>query len=187
MLISVLDSYFSHVKRQMATLNAQVTINGNLVSQPFGGVTNARDWPQTPPIEGALYLLFLSAVPRGGSQAQREYEYFCQWVWIIIGKDIGAAAQAANRGDKYRQGLVIQDNLRQANYPGYCQKMDYTADAQGNVSSAASASLYPVSSVESIHWTPLRFIPKTDEKSGLVYGAAAVELYGYDDVSVLVA
>lgn len=194
MLISAVDSYFSWITAQLVTLQAKVWINGALVNQPIGGVANARDWPNTPSDEGALYLLFLQASPSERedpivSQSQMAYDYYCQWVWTLIGTDIAAGQQAQNRSDRYRANFQIINNLRQANYPGFCQKRDYSADATtGVVTSVPSASVIPVSSIEMVMWTPLKFMPRSDNaKSGLVYGAAAVELHAYDDVSALVA
>ena len=178
-MIDTLDTYFSYCKTQMALVNS---------SQRFGGVIMARDWPLTPPIQGALYLLFLSAVPQNaGTPSQALYEYFCQWVWLYIGTDIQQNQQAANRGDRYRSNLQIIGNLRQANYPGFTRKMTYSADSQGNVTSTPVVGVYPPSAIEMIRWTQPRFMPKQDEKSGLVFGAAAVSVFGYSDVDVLVA
>lgn len=188
MLISALDSYYTYVQYQLQVLGATVVINGSTVAQPFGGIANARDWPQTKPIEGALYLLFLNAMPtREKSQAQVEYEYFLQWVWIIIGADIGSAQLEQSRANRYRTNLQIMENLRQGNYPGFARKQDFSSDAVGNVSVVNSASGYPVSDWESIRWSNIRFMPKSDNQSGLVYGAAAVELYAYSDVAALIA
>jgi hypothetical protein len=177
----------------MAKLNTAgqglVTINGSQVPQPFGGVADARDWPQTPPLEGALYLLYITAVPSGiVSQAQMGYEYFCQWTWLLIGTDIQQAQMTQSRADRYRQNMQIQKNLRDANYPGFCVKQDYSANQQGVVSSVPSTSTFPYSTIEMVTWANLRFMPKSDnEKSGLVFGAAAVELEAYDDISLAVA
>lgn len=187
-LISALDSYYISIQNQMAVLGATVTINGSIVPQPFGGLVNARDWPQTPPMEGALYLLFINAIPtKGGTAAQREYEYFLQWVWLIIGSDIVASQQEQSRANRYRTNLQVMENLNQASYPGFARKMDFSADSQGVISSVGSSSDYPKSDWESIRWTDPRFMPKSDNQSGLIYGAAAVELYAYSDVAALIA
>lgn len=194
MLISPIDAYFSFVVAQLATLQAKAFINGALVNQPIGGIANARDWPNTPADEGALYLLFLQASPSERedpiiSQSQMAYDYYCQWVWMLIGTDIAANQQTQNRADRYRSNFQIMSNLRQANYPGFCQKRDYSVNpSDGVVSSVPSQSAFPVSSIETVMWTPLKFMPRSDNaKSGLVFGAAAVELHAYDDISILVA
>ena len=192
-LISPIDSYFSYIVQQMAILNAaglgMVTINGSQVPQPFGGVVNARDWPQTPPIEGALYLLVINAVPLGEkSQSQMGYMYFCQWVWLLIGTDIQMSQLGQSRSDRYRQNFQIQDNLVSANYPGFCVKKDYSVNQQGVVSSVGSSTTVPYNTIEMVTWTDPKFMPKADnEKSGLVFGAAAVELHAYSDIPLAVA
>lgn len=189
-MIEAIDSYYSYVKAQMATLKAVVYVNGNSVPQPFGGVSNARDWPQTQPTEGALYLLFLNATPLSdeATWAQNKYRFYLQWVWILIGTDIQPGQQGQNRSDRYRSNFQIIANLRQSNYPGFCIKNSYTATSQGAVVGTRVQSVFPRSEIEMVTWTPLRYMPKSDnQKSGIVYGAAAVELDAYDDVSTLVA
>ena len=187
-LISVLDSYYMFVSGQMTRLNATVTINGSLVPQPMGGVINARDWPQTKPLEGCLYLLFLSASRNGlQSKSQSGYEFSCQWVWILLGTDILASQQGQSRTDRYRASVQIMDNLHQANYPGFCRKLLYSADGNGNLSTIPAADPVQFSPIEMVSWTEPVFMPKSDnEKSGLVYGAAKVEVSAYDDVSALI-
>jgi hypothetical protein len=192
-LISPIDSYFTYLQNQMAILNTaglgMVTINGNTVPQPFGGVVNARDWPATPPDEGALYLLVLNTVPGGiVSQTQMGYEYFCQWTWLLIGTDIQPTQMVQSRADRYRQNMQIMKNLRDATYPGWCVKQDYSASQQGVVTGVPSSTLVPYNTIEMVIWSNLRFMPKQDnQKSGLVFGAAAVELQAYDDISQAVA
>ncbi len=180
-MISVLDSYFHYVKTQMGVYAP---------SQRFGGVVLARDWPADPPIQGALYLLYLTSNPTQlGTQAQNHFEYFCQWVWILIGSDIANNQQASNRGDRYRSNLQIMENLRQANYPGYTQKLQVASVDQqtGVITYAPVLSSYPTTNIEMVTWSKPRFMPKGDEKSGIVYGAAAVQICGYDDVALAVA
>lgn len=190
-IISAVDSYYSWVKHQMLeVLNAQVFINGATVAQPFGGVAEATDWPTTQPIEGALYLLVLDQHPTlQDSMAQMEYQYFLQWVWYLLGTDLGSTQQGQNRADRYRSHMTVLENLRQANMPHFCQKMDYAANAQGVVVATPSQSQYPVSSIEMVRWSPLKFMPfnKGNTQDGVLYYAAAVEVYAMDDVNPLVA
>lgn len=188
-LISAVDSYFSYVSAQLKALKATVNIKGSLIPQPMGMIVNAADWPQTPPQEGALYLLVIKTSPAGiESQSQAGFDYHCQWSWIFLGTDILAGQQATNRGDRYRANMQLMKNLRDANYPGYCRKSEYTADTNGNVTATPSVSLYPASAPEMITWSALDFMPRSDNaKTGLVYGAAAVTLHAVDDISTLVA
>jgi hypothetical protein len=175
-MISVLDSYYSFVKTQMGTVDT---------TQTFGGIVNARDWPQTQPVEGALYLLFIQAVPSPAirSTAQVLYEFICQWNWYLIGTDIQPNREAANRGDRYRSTMQVSKNLRNANFPNFCQKYDFSVSPSGAMITTPSASTYPDSPMESIWWTPVRVATRADnEKSGLTYGIGAVSVYGFEDV-----
>lgn len=172
-MVDVLDSYFMGVKAQMANVDA---------TQKFGGIVSARDWPQTKPVEGALYLMFLAASSSIGTASQPLYEYLCQWAWVLLGVDIGASQQAANRGDRHRANFRIMANLRQANFPQYRQKQAYTANTEGTVVGADVLSTYPATNYESVFWSRLRFMPQSNIESGVVYGAAAVSVYGYSDV-----
>jgi hypothetical protein len=185
-LISVVDSYYSWIVHQLGVLGAKITVNGNLIDQPVCGIVNARDWPQTRPVEGGLYLLVLNQVPGGGTISQRQYQYFCQWSWMLIGQDIQQDQLVQNRADRYRQCMQVEENLRQANYPGFTGQQNVTSDIQGNLT--FTPSLTPPNIFESIRWSELRFMPKDDNKqSGLLFGAAAVEVYAFSAVNPLVA
>jgi hypothetical protein len=172
-LIAAIDSYLMQVKLQMQTVDS---------TQQFGGVLAARDWPLTTPIFGALYLLVLGMNPVGGTEAQAQYEYLLQWVWLLLGDDIAQNQQAENRGNRYRDGMKIVANLRQANFPQFCFKQNYTADAQGNLTAIPVQSTYTFSPEESVYWSRLKFMPRQDQASGVMYGAAAVSLFAWDDV-----
>jgi hypothetical protein len=181
-LLDVVDSYFLQVQAQMQLIDP---------SQMFGSVIQARDWPMTPPLEGALYLLFVNAVALGGSESQNYYELLCQWNWLLIGSDIQGNQVTANRGDRYRKSMKIQDNLRQANYPSFCAKKNYTV----NPGTGALLGSYVIQNGvpndvpwESLHWSKLTFMPRQDNpKSGFVYGAASLRIYCWDDVLEAVA
>lgn len=189
-IISIIDSYYQFVSQQMVAINAQINVNGALIQQPMCGYVQARDWPQTPQVEGGLYLLILSTPLGGGlkSRAQEQVEVVCQWQWLLVGTDITAIQLAQNRGDRFRTNFQITENLRQANYPRFCRKQDYSVTPTGVLQSIPSTSVYPVSPIESVTWTPLRFMPHTDSQiSGLTFGVAALELYGFSDVNVAIA
>jgi hypothetical protein len=158
-------------------------------SQQFAGIINARDWPMTPPIEGALYLIFIQANPlNGGTQSQNKFEYICQWMWYLIGTNIPSSEQAENRGDRYRTSMGIVQNLRQANYPCFCKKQTYSCNPVTGVVTGTPFTSPSVGGAESIWWTFPKFMQKSDNnKSGLVYGICAVNVYGFDDVLASVA
>jgi hypothetical protein len=171
---SVLDSYYKHVKDQMAIVRPDTR---------FGGYVQARDWPLAEIQFDTLYLLVLSANPsRGSSVAQIKYRFVCQWTWLVAGDDISASQQAANRGNRFRTSMALITALRQANYPGYCQKKSYAASSEGVITATAVGSTYPYSSVETVNWTPLRFPMVQNEQAGIVYGVGAVDVFGFDDV-----
>lgn len=172
-MIEAVDSYYLQVKQQMAAVDS---------TQQFGGILQARDWPLTQPVFGALYLLVIAMNAVGGTEAQALYEYVCQWSWILMGDDIVDAQQAQNRGNRYRQSMQVVANLRQANFPQFCPKINVQVDAQGSVTTAGVQSTYPVSPFESVWWSRLKFAPRQDQGSGVLYGAAGVSLYAYDDV-----
>ncbi len=184
MLVSIFDSYVSYVAKRLLTLNARVSLNGSLVAQPFGGIVTVQDWPQSQVSEGALYLVTQRMVPTGKSKTQRSYTCFAQWTWLLIGTDIPADAQAENRGDRYRSNQQIMQNLKEANYPGFCQKIDYSADpVTGVVSGVAAKSVYPPSAYERIVWDDLDFMPRNDNSpSGVLYYAAGVKIVGWEDM-----
>ena len=172
-------------------MSATVTINGSTISQPMCGFISAREWPATPPKEGGLYLLYLNSAPteEDRSLANKEYEHFAQWVWLLIGTDIASGQVSQNRGDRYAANMQIMENLRQANYPGFCQAKDYALVGSAVVGTPAqtivpAATGTMISSyVEMIKWSELRFIPRSDnQKSGLIYGAASVEIYARSNI-----
>src|SRR5436305_10741709 len=121
MLGDAVDTYYEYVVQQMQKINPAFV---------FGGIANARGWPQTTPASGEVFLLVLKSVPTLNdlsTRSQRLYEEFCQWVWILVGNDLQAAQEGQNRGDVYRTDFLIQEQLRQANYPGFTQKMSFAA------------------------------------------------------------
>lgn len=176
MIVDILDSYFLQVKNTMANVDN---------TQRFGGIVNARDWPQTKPNEGALYLVYVSANQKGGSIDQQLTECICQWCWILIGDDIAANKRAENRGSRFRSSMTIENNLRQANWPGFTRKINVSGVDQqtGALTITPVVSTAPRSDIESVWWSALKFVPQLDnERTGFTYGVATVTIYGYDDV-----
>ena len=163
-----IDTYYEYVKAQMAKVNP---------AQLMGGMANARDWPETQPKEGMLYLLFLNAVEIGGTRANTLFEFVCQWNWVLIGADLTPGVVGANRGDRYRKNLQLIGDLRNANYPLFTPKRIYSVVNNVVVSTV-------VQPVEMVWWRSKGTVANpTDEKSGVVYGVAPVSVYGYDTVS----
>lgn len=200
-MLSILDSYYAAVVQQMTTIGARITVPNvgssgvQTIPQPFGGIVNAADWPQTPVVnavtpEGTLYLLVVNQVPiERRSQAQIEYEFQCNWQWILLGTDLQAFTQGLNRSDRYRTDMQIRENLRQANYPGFCRQQDSSLNPEsGAITWTNSVTPYPTNPIEIVRWSKLRFMPKYDnQNSGVVYGSARVEVIGISDVLAAIA
>lgn len=185
MIVSAVHSYYSYVAAQLVVIGAQVWINGQSVTQQTGGIVDARDWPLTPAVEGTLYLISGRIQPvTGGTPGQTLYLYDLQWTWFFIGTDLAAGQSGNNRGDRHYSNAQVTENLRQANFPGFCQKYDYAVDpVSGLVIPTPASTTVPWSPAETIRWTAPNFAPRFDaDSSGIDYGAASVELYAYSDV-----
>ena len=196
MLIDCLDSYFLYVQQQMSLLGSatNIYVNGATIPQPFGGVIFSRDWPLTEISEGSLYLLVLDIQPKGGTEGQILYEFICQWTWLLIGTNLSMGQQGSNRGDRYRTHMQIMSNLRQANFPSFCQKQSITgvdpntqAITQVPATSSMPYASVPYNTVESIWWSKLKFPMKQDPKSGVVYGVGALSIFGFDNAQAILA
>ena len=196
MLADVTDSYFLQIQSQMAKLGsaANISVNGQTIFQPFGGVVMARDFPLTEIAEAALYLCIIDIQPKGGTEGQILYEFICQWTWLLIGTNLSMGQQGSNRGDRYRTHMQIMSNLRQANFPSFCQKKTITgvnAQTQAITQVPATSSVpyasVPYNTVESIWWSKLKFPMKQDPKSGVVYGVGALSIFGFDNANALLA
>lgn len=174
-MIEPLDSYYLYVKQQMATIDP---------NQKFGPVIMSRDWPQTPVMDSALYLLLVDMMPIApSSPAVMLYSYDVQWIWLLIGEDIQKNERKQNRGDRYREYMKIVNNLRDACFPGFCPKLSYTSDKNGQLTSYSYDSNYKVGGAETVWWSTPQWSPRFDaEKSGVLYGSARVELCAYDDI-----
>lgn len=176
-MIDVLDTFYLFV----ATNLAKLTIPSS-VAITCQGVVNAQDWPQTEIVEGGLYLLYLTSVPieENGTRAQTYYEHYVQWAWVFLGTDLASNQVGANRGDRYRNDLAVVEALRQAHFPGFCPKQFSACDASGNVTFSA------YSPEEMIHWSKPRLGTKmANAQSGVLYGTAPLEVYGWSTVNPL--
>src|SRR5215471_4434516 len=167
-MIEAVDTYYLYVKNQMKLIDPE---------QKFGPIIASRDWPQTPPKDSTLYLLFLNTLPVSpGTPTVIQYAHQVQWVWLVMGDDISPQERKQNRGDRYRSSLQMQKNLRDANYPGFCPKKRIASDNNG-VITASGYTDPAVGGAESIFWMTPKFLPRYDaERSGLLYGIAATEI-----------
>ena len=160
-MIDAIDSYIRHVRLRMATINPTRSIKGPM---------DAFDWPTRKIESEALYLLTLNDEPigsQGGSQAVPIVTHMVQWSWVILGDDIAANVKGRNRGNRYRVEFQIKEELRQASYPGFTEKLHLTAAPESG--SLTFSSLDPKAAIS---WTRLEFRKDTDKNSGVVYGIA---------------
>ena len=175
-MIDCIDTYYAYIVAQAAQLNP---------AQAFTGVLAAQDWPQTEAnVTGGLGLLYLGGTPdvRRSTQSQQFIEHSLQWVWILMGADIAANEVAANRGSRYLMDMGIRELLRQAHFPGFCPKQFLTLN---NSTGAVSFTTY--SPIETITWSnPKMRVAPDNGKSGILYGSATVQLFGWSDVNPLV-
>lgn len=156
----------------------------------MGSVVEARDWPLDPIQEGVPYLLVQQQLPAGGTKSFPEYACYCQWTWLMFGQDIAPNMIGQNRGDRYRRHMALTEYLIQAHYPGFCQKVNVASDQNtGALTLTPSVTVLPLppNPYETIWWSEPRFGPRPEEKSGILYGTAAVTIYGFDSISALIA
>lgn len=174
-LVDVLDTFYNYVRNQYQKVNA---------ARPLFGFVNAQDWPQVELQDGTLYLLYLNSVPveEDSTRAQIYYEHYVQWAWVWLGDDLAANQVGLNRGSRYRDDMTIKEELRQTHFPGFCVKQFSSCDpATGQV------TFTPYSSGETIQWSMPRMGTKLAmAQSGISYGSAAFEIYGWSSVGAAV-
>lgn len=174
--IDVLDTFYFAVATNIGVLNPTQTMHGMIGSQ---------DWPQVNiDLNGGLYLLYLTSVvvPEKSKPAQDFYDHFLQWTWAVQGNDIQAANVDANRGDRWRSNVALQELLRQAHFPGFCQKRQI----QSYDPTAASGTFTPYSPIEMIYWTAPKLLVKYNKDAGILYGTASLQVSAYSTVNPLV-
>jgi hypothetical protein len=173
--IDSIDTYYGWMYQQMQMVNPARVAS-------MLGYALATDWPQLELTDGGIYLLYVNSVDTGkGTKHSPLYTHFLQWVWLLLGTDIQASQVAANRGDRLRTHAAIQEDLRQGNFPGFCQKATFTPNTQ-----TGSGNYTQSNPEEMIRWTELKMPTKWNIKAGAIYGTAAVEVYAYDPVQQVV-
>jgi hypothetical protein len=167
-MIEIQDSYFNYVADRILTINP---------ARVIGGVVDAESWPLAEVTSEAFYLLVLQSNQAIGpgdqmSQSQPLIGVNMQWVWIVLGDALASGQVGTNRGDKGRINATMHDELRQAHFPGFCEKKAYSI-----VNNTLTATAY--TPPQQIWWSSLRYPDKLDQKSGVIYGAAASVVYGF--------
>lgn len=165
-MIDVLDSHYAYVKGRVATINP---------SRKFLGMMLAQDWPPDTVDMEAFYLLDLAVNPverDAYSAADPIYIYTVQWTWLIAGTDLQDGLKGRNRGNRIRTSYQMKNELRQALYPNFCEKVQVSINASGTV---IKTSYDPK---EYIMWTPSSFKDRPDKESGLIYGTCTTQITG---------
>lgn len=153
-------------------------------SQGFGGIVEARDWPPKTMAPAVPYLATLRDIPTK-SPHQSFYapmiSDILEWRWALIGDNIPPNAQAANRGDKYRQNVALMGLLLSAHNPGYApmQQWSVAPDANNNPVKVGT----PYDPPEYLWWTIPEFTRKVDRQTGMVYTAGQVQVTAYAPVA----
>jgi hypothetical protein len=174
-LIDSTDSMYQWILANVAQINPL---------RKFGGIIDARDWPPKSIILNVPYLAILSDLPTK-SPHQSFYAPLVsetvEWRWVIQGDNIPQNAQAANRGDKYRQNVQIMQELLSAHNPGYAPKSQWTvASGLDNEPVYSSVAYNPP---EFFWWSLPAFSRKIDRQSGMIYNAARVEISNFAPIS----
>jgi hypothetical protein len=163
------DSIYQYVKQRILAINPQ---------REFGGIVEARDWPLKEPKLEAFYLITTTLDPNRGqgpgtnSWSSPLYGERIQWAWSIIGTDIAPDALATNRGDRYRTHFSMIQEILHGNYPGYCEKKQYSI-VNGVL---ASISYMPK---EFIWFTKPQFSDRIERSTGILFGSAISTISGF--------
>jgi hypothetical protein len=177
-MIDVIDTFYSQIAANIAKLSPATT-----QAITLQGICNSADWPQIELVDGGLYLLYLTSVelPEQSTRSQTYFEHYLQWAWVFLGTDLAANQVGANRGDRYRNNMAMVEMLRQAHFPGFCPKQFSQLNQEtGEVTFTAYTP------VEMISWGMPRLGTKmANAQSGVLYGTAPLEVYGFSTVNPL--
>lgn len=169
-MIDAIDSYFQILEKGILQANP----NRKVI-----GVMDAMDWPPKNVQLEAFYLLLLGArgVSNKGfwSAANPTYVHSLQWTWIVAGSDLTQGKIGRSRGDRYRTNMIMRDELVVATQSAWwAEKLKYSV--VGNTPSGVALQSTELNPSEFIWWTPYTFLNRIDRESGLIYGAASVQI-----------
>jgi hypothetical protein len=169
-MLAAIDSYFEFMTAGLKTVNP---------ARKVIGIADAMDWPPKGVQLESFYLLVLGE--RGITQksfwssAVPVIVHTLQWTWIITGSDLTQGKIGRSRGDRYRTNITMREELLKATQSAwFAQKQDWAI--VGNTPSGLVLTQTPKSPVEFFWWTPLTFLNRIDRESGVVYGAATVQV-----------
>ena len=169
-MIDAIDSYFQNMEKGLALANP---------SRKVVGIMDAMDWPPKNVQLEAFYLLILGArgISSKGfwSSANPTYVHTVQWTWIIAGSDLTQGTIGRSRGDRYRTNMIMRDELVTATQAAWwTEKLSWSV--QGNTPTGLALQSQELSPSEFIWWSPLTFLNRQDKESGVIYGAATVQI-----------
>lgn len=166
-MLDAIDTFWEYTSGRMATINP----NRKMI-----GVADAMDWPPKSILFEGFYLLVLGEKPvlsrEAWSASTPIVVHTCQFSWIIAGQDLTQGVVGRSRGSKYRTNMTMREEILKATYPGFCQKQSWAV--LGN--SPSGLMLQGTPKQEYITWGPLTFLNRQDKSSGVIYGAATVEI-----------
>lgn len=159
-----IDTYYQYVKARVLSKNPSRIVAGMLIAQ---------DWPAEKAKTEAFYLVDDGPLPvkKGAySIGSPIFIHQLHWHCIIKGTDIQEGVRQANRGDRYRIMLAMEDEMIFANWPQFTQKLHWFLAGNGKWTSTAP------NTPESIWWSSVKFHPRIDRESGKIELVAPVTL-----------
>lgn len=165
-----IDSYFQIMESGIFAANP----NRRVI-----GLIDAMDWPPKNVVLEAFYLMVIGARGITGksmwSPTNPTFVHTLQWTWIIAGSDLTSGTIGRSRGDRYRTNMSMRDELVMATRASWwTQKLVWSTT--GNTPSGIALQSQSLNPPEYLWWTPLVFLNRQDRESGLIYGAATVQV-----------
>jgi hypothetical protein len=169
-VIDAIDSYFK---------NIEVGLNLANPNRKVIGLMDAMDWPPKTLQLESFYLLILGArgITHKGfwSPAVPTFVHTVQWTWVVAGSDLTQGKIGRSRGDRYRTNMTMRDELIIATQGAWwTEKLQWSV--QGNTPAGVALKSAELNPVEWLWWTPLVFMNRQDRESGVIYGAATVQI-----------
>lgn len=167
-----LDSFYQYVKQRIESFN---------VNRQFGGIVSARDWPFKTATPEAFYLMIDKSSPSKNVKSWQSplYTFSLQWTWLIIGTDVAPTVLAANRGDKYRTNGIMQEEMLNGLYPGFCEKQQYKIQPNPINNQPQVVAVGPYVPSEKLWWDKPNFSEKIDRNTGILFSYGSVRVSSF--------
>jgi len=163
-MIESTDTLWNYFTGRIATINP---------ARLLGGYLDAQDWPPKQVDFDKFYMLVLGDVPLDEETFSWNvpfYETTVQFMWMNMGTQISnyTNVMGKNRGDRIRTCYQMKQELLQAMFPGFTNKISLSVDAAQNLQTTTLQ--------EQIWWSKPAFNTRVDRESGLLYGTATVKI-----------